>query len=316
MENGYSLELSRRQTLAGGAALILAGATNGPASGRPARAADTTVSTRAIPSSGVQVPAVGLGTWITFNVGGDETLLRECTAVMRAFFEAGGRLIDSSPMYGSSQATIGYGLAQLGRHDAVFAADKVWTSDSDDGPAQLERSARHWGVPRFAIAQVHNLVAWEEHLPMLLEKRRNGEVGHVGITTSHGRRHDEFERVMATQPLDCVQLTYNPVDREAERRLLPLAQERGMAVIVNRPFRRGALTRRLEGEPLPGWAAEIGATTWAQAILKFILSHPAVTLPIPATTRPEHAAENVAAATGPLPDAALRERIAADIRAL
>ena len=146
--------------------------------------------------------------------------------------------------------------------------------------------------------------------------KAEGRIRHVGITTSEGRRHALFETVMRTQPLDFVQLTYNILDREAEDRLLPLAAERGMAVIVNRPFREGELTRRLEGLPLPGWAGEIGAATWAQAILKFILSHPAVTVAIPATTRVDHVRENVAAAAGPLPDAALRERMAADLREL
>lgn len=303
--------LSRRQLLAGGAALAALGA-GATASGAASSASEPL--TRPIPSTGVALPAVGLGSWITFNVGADEQLLAACAAVMAAFFAAGGRLVDSSPMYGSSQATIGYGLATLGRHDDVFAADKVWTRD--DATAQLAASARHWGVERFDLMQIHNLVDWERHLPLLRELKAAGRLGHIGITTSHGRRHDAFERVMREDALDTVQLTYNPIDREAERRLLPLARERGLAVIVNRPFQRGALTRRLESEPLPGWAAEIGAATWAQAILKFILSHPAVTVAIPATTQPRHAAENVAAASAPLPDPALRERIAADIRAI
>ena len=311
---GIPVPFTRRRLLIGGAALAMAGAGAPEVAATAASVSSAVPLTRIIPSSGVAVPAVGLGSWITFNVGGDEQLLRDCAAVMKAFFEAGGRMIDSSPMYGSSQATIGFGLARLKRQDAVFAADKVWTQG--DGAMQLDQSARHWGLGRFDLLQVHNLVDWQRHLPMLREMKQAGQLGHVGITTSQGRRHDEFERVMATQALDCVQLTYNPVDREAEARLLPLAAERGLAVIVNRPFRRGALTRRLEGEPLPGWAAEIGAATWAQAILKFILSHPAVTVAIPATTRPAHARENVAAATGPLPDRALRERIAAHIRDL
>lgn len=306
--------LTRRRLLAGGAALAAAGSGLASAPAGAATPVAAAPMTRVIPSTGVAVPAVGLGSWITFNVGNDEQLLAECAAVMAAFFGAGGRVIDSSPMYGSSQATIGHGLTRVEQHGGVFAADKVWTND--DGAAQIATSARRWGVTRFELMQVHNLVDWQRHLPMLREMKEAGWLGHVGITTSHGRRHDDFERVMRTETLDAVQLTYNPVDREAERRLLPLAQDRGLAVIVNRPFRRGSLTRRLEGEPLPGWAAEIGAATWAQAILKFILSHPAVTVAIPATTQPAHAAENVAAAAGPLPDAELRQRIAADIRAV
>jgi diketogulonate reductase-like aldo/keto reductase len=272
--------------------------------------------TRIIPSSGEAIPAVGLGTWITFNVGDDPVLRNECVAVMAAFFEAGGRMIDSSPMYGSSQPVVGYGLDQLGRPKALFSAEKVWTSSAEDGLAQIEQSRRFWGVERFDLVQVHNLVAWEAHLETLFAMKAEGKIRYVGITTSEGRRHDVFERIMRAYPLDFVQLTYNIADREAEDRLLPLAAERGIAVIVNRPFRQGELTRNLEGEPLPGWAADISAATWAQFILKFILSHPAVTVAIPATTRVDHVRENMAAAVAPLPDAAMRERMAALVRDL
>ncbi|MEN3793665.1 aldo/keto reductase [Fulvimarina sp. MAC3] len=279
----------------------------------PARAqqsADT--MTRTIPGSNMALPAVGLGSWITFNVGNDPVLLDECAAVMDAFFAAGGAMIDSSPMYGSSQNTIGYGLEKLGRPD-VFSADKVWTPLGAEGQEQVAESRSLWGVPNFSLVQVHNLVSWEEHLPMLFEMKQAGDLSHVGITTSHGRRHDEFARIMEDHPLDFVQFTYNPLDREAEERLLPLARERGMVAIINRPFRQGQLTRRLEGEPLPGFAADLGATSWAQLILKFILSHPSATLPIPATTIPSHATENVGAAAGPMPDGAMREKIASAI---
>ena len=271
---------------------------------------------RTVPSSGEAIPAVGLGTWITFNVGDDPVLRDECADVIAAFFAAGGRMIDCSPMYGSSQPVVGYGLERLGRPDTLFSAEKVWTSSPAGGPPQIERSRRFWGVPRLDLVQVHNLVGWEAHLETLFAMKADGQIRYVGITTSEGRRHDLFEEIMRAHPLDFVQLTYNVVDREAEERLLPLAAERGMAVIVNRPFRQGALTQRLEGEPLPDWAAEIGAETWAQFILKFILAHPAVTVAIPATTRVDHVRENMAAATGPLPDAATRERMAARVRDL
>jgi aryl-alcohol dehydrogenase-like predicted oxidoreductase len=164
-------------------------------------------------------------------------------------------------------------------------------------------------VPRFDLLQIHNLLGWEEHLPRLLERKAAGRVRYVGITTSEGRRHREIERIMATRPIDFVQVTYNVLDRDVERSILPLARERGIAVLVNRPFRQGSLTREVERHPLPSFAREVGAATWAQLLLKFILSHPAVTCAIPATTRPDHAAENVAAATGDLPDEAMRKRI-------
>jgi len=277
-----------------------------------AQAAEAPPLTRPIPSTGEAMPMVGLGSWITFNVGDDPQLMDECAAVMAAFFAGGGHMIDSSPMYGSAQPVIGYGLKKLGQPKALFSADKVWTSG--DGAAQIAETRSFWGVPRFDLLQVHNLVAWETQLPLLFEMKAAGKLRYVGITTSEGRRHDLFEKIMRDHPLDFVQLTYNAVDREAEERLLPLARERGIAVIVNRPFQQGALTRRLANAPLPDWAGEIGATRWAQLLLKFILAHPAVTVAIPATSRVDHVRENLSAAAGPLPDADLRERISASAR--
>ncbi len=303
-------DLSRRAVLgamaAGAAAAML----------RPFSAlAQATPLTRPIPSTGERLPVVGLGTWITFNVGDDTELRDECAAVMSAFFAAGGRLIDSSPMYGSSQPVIGYGLTKL-RPAAVFSADKVWTSSGSGGLEQIEQSREHWGIRRFDLLQVHNLLAWEEHLPALFDMKAGGRVRYVGITTSEGRRHDEVQKIMASRPIDFVQITYNVLDREVEKRILPLAQERGIAVIVNRPFREGALLRSVERHPLPNWAGEVGAANWAQFILKFIVSHPAVTCAIPATTSVAHVKENMGAAAGPLPGAAMRRRMAAYVEAL
>jgi diketogulonate reductase-like aldo/keto reductase len=281
-----------------------------------AHAQDNPPASRRIPSTAEMIPAVGLGTWITFNVGDDPVLRDECANVMKAFFEAGGRMIDSSPMYGSSQPAIGHGLQKLGHPETLFSAEKVWTSSGTDGPRQIEQSRRLWGVPRFDLIQVHNLVAWKAHLRTLFAMKAAGSVRYVGITTSEGRRHDLVERIMRDEPIDFVQFSYNIVDREAEERLLPLAAERGVAVIVNRPFQQGALTRRLERKRLPKWAAELGVSSWAQFILKFILSHPAVTVAIPATTRVDHVRENVAAAAGLMPDPAMRGRMAAYVQDL
>jgi diketogulonate reductase-like aldo/keto reductase len=278
------------------------------------QAADLT--TRVIPKSKEALPLVGLGTWITFNVGDDPVLMDECAAVIAAFFEGGGRMIDSSPMYGSSQPTIGYGLRKLGHPKRLFSAEKVWISDPGDGAAQIEASKEYWGVGKFDLMQVHNLVSWEEHLPALFDMKAAGRLRYVGITTSEGRRHREIEQVMATRPIDFVQVTYNILDREAEERILPLAQEKGIAVIVNRPFRQGDLIRQVEDEPLPSWIAETGARSWAQFLLKFIISHPAVTCAIPATTRVDHVRENLEAARGILPDEKLRRRMAAYVEAL
>ena len=301
---------TRRTWLAGSAGLCAAAAWPALAQG------NTGVLTRAIPSSGEQLPLVGLGSWITFNVGRDDRALASCTEVVRAFFAAGGRLIDSSPMYGSSQPTIGHALARLQHPRALFSAEKVWVGDGARGPAQMEASRAFWGVPRFDLMQVHNLLAWREHLPRLLEMKAAGRLRYVGISTSEGRRHAELEQILRSQPIDFVQLSYNPLDREAEQRLLPLAQERGVAVLVNRPFREGALLQALQRHRLPGWAAELGCDGWAQAVLKYIVAHPAVTCAIPATRQVAHVRQNLGAARGVLPDAALRARIAADIAAL
>ena len=278
---------------------------------------------------------VGLGSWITFNVGNDTAARAQSAEVMREFFAAGGKLIDSSPMYGSSQGVIGEALQKLqakakanaagppqgvraplggsAAHEmasvgAVFSAEKVWTSS--DGAAQIEASRKLWQVPRFDLLQVHNLLAWEKQLTLLQAMKAAGQLRYVGITTSEGRRHSEFEQIMRSQRIDFVQLSYNLLDREAEQRLLPLVRERGIAVLVNRPFREGALLRQLQRHPLPGWAAEIDCSNWAQVALKFVVSHPAVTCAIPATSNPAHLRENMGAARGRLPDAALRQRMA------
>jgi diketogulonate reductase-like aldo/keto reductase len=299
--------ITRRQLLRALPALAAAMASSAPA------AAPEPVLARKIPSSGEALPVVGLGTWITFNVGNDSVARDASAEVMRAFFDTGGRLIDSSPMYGSSQAVVGYGLAKLNAAARVFAADKVWIGSGARGPAQIEASRRFWQLPRFDLLQVHNLLAWQEHLPTLFAMKAARQLRYVGVTTSHGRRHDELERIMRTQPVDFVQLTYNAVDREAEQRLLPLALERGIAVIVNRPFRQGELTRALQGRPLPAWAAEIDCASWAQLLLKFIVAHPAVSCAIPATTSAAHVRENLAAAHARLPDDAMRRRIVASV---
>ena len=243
---------------------------------------------------------------------------RRAPPVLRSygFFDGGGRLIDSSPMYGSSQGVIGYGLNKFGKPGALFSADKVWTSPGSRGPAQIEASRKQWDVPRFDLLQVHNLLSWKEHLPALFALKASGKLRYVGITTSEGRRHRDFEEIMRSHPLDFVQVSYNVLDREAEARILPLARERGMAVIINRPFRQGALIENVARHPLQSWAAEVGCASWAQLLLKFIIAHPAVTCAIPATTSVAHVRENLGAAHGVLPDETMRRRIAAHVERL
>lgn len=283
---------------------------------RWAGAQSPAILTKPIPSSGEALPVLGLGTWVTFNVGNDAAARDACAAVMRAFFGLGGRMIDSSPMYGSAEEVIGYGLKKLGMPKQLFSATKVWTSSRSEGPEQVAASERLWGIPKFDLEQVHNLLSWEAHLEMLEALKAAGKLRYVGITTSEGRRHDEFETVMKARKLDFIQVTYNIRDREAEERILPLAAERGMAVIVNRPFRRGALIAQYAKKPLPPWSREIGCDTWPQFLLKFAVSHPAVTCAIPATSRVGHVEENMKAAMGALPDAAMRQRMADYVKGL
>lgn len=303
--------LRRRRLLQGALAIGL-----GLPLGRHAGAAQPGLLTRPLPSSGEALPLVGLGSWITFNVGNDAAARAACTEVMRRFFEAGGRMIDSSPMYGSAQQVIGAGLQSLGKPAQLFAADKVWIAASARGPEQVKISRRHWGIAQFDLLQVHNLLAWEAHLPMLFSMKKAGQLRYVGITTSEGRRHAEIERIMQQQPLDFIQVTYNILDREVENRILPLARERGIGVIANRPFRQGALIDAVKRHPLPPWAAEIDCANWAQFLLKFIVSHPAITCAIPATSDVAHVRENMDAARGRLPDEAMRRRMIAHVETL
>ena len=287
----------------------LAGASVSAPWGGLARAQAAPILTRAIPKSGERIPAIGLGTWITFNVGRDPALRAGRAKVMRTFFDMGGGMIDSSPMYGSSEDVIGEGLKSVPGAGNVFSATKVWTWGKARGVKQMEDSRKLWGVARFDLMQVHNLVDWEAHLETLLAHKAEGRIRYVGVTTSHGERHETLAKAMATGSLDFVQFSYNAVDREAERRLLPLAAERNLAVIVNRPFRTGDLIDRVSRHPLPAWAGEIDCANWAQVLLKLVVSHPAVTCAIPATSRADHAAENMGALRGRLPDAKTRERI-------
>jgi diketogulonate reductase-like aldo/keto reductase len=276
--------------------------------GAVARAAAVLIH-KPIPASGERLPVIGMGSWLTFDVGDDPAARAVRVEVLRAFFAHGGALIDSSPMYGSAEDVIGYCLAQLPDRPRLFAATKVWTPGRWLGVQQMEASRGRWGVSRFDLMQVHNLLDWQAHLETLKAMKAEGRLRYIGITTSHGRRHGEFARVMQREPLDFVQFTYNLRDREVEQQLLPLAAERGMAVIANRPLDGGGLIGQVRGKPLPPWAAEFDCASWAQFFLKFVVSHPAVTCAIPATSKVEHMRDNMGAGSGRLPDAAMRERM-------
>jgi diketogulonate reductase-like aldo/keto reductase len=271
---------------------------------------------RPIPTTGELLPAIGLGTWITFDAGPDPRRRDALAPVLQAFFDRGGRLIDSSPMYGSSEEVIGALLPRMRNRPAPFAATKVWIVGRGAGVRQMEASRKLWGVPRFDLMQIHNMVDWPAHLETLKAWKAEGRIRYIGITTSHGRRHAEMEKAIATEPFDFVQFTYNIADRSVERRLLPLAAERRIAVIANRPFDGGNLFERMAGKPLPPWARELDCETWAAFFLKFVVSHPAVTCAIPATSQPAHMLENMGALYGRLPDASTRQRMARYFEAL
>lgn len=268
---------------------------------------------RKIPSSGEMLPVVGVGTWRTFDVGGKPEDRAPLAEVLRLLFEAGGSVIDTSPMYGSAEAVIGDLLAAVGTRSRAFIATKVWTTGRDNGIAQMRNSMRLLKTDRIDLMQIHNLVDWRAHLPTLKAWKAEGRLRYLGVTHYTQSAHDELESVMRAEKWDFVQLNYALDDRAVERRLLPLAQERGIAVIVNQPFGGGGLLRKLMARKLPDWAGEIGATSWAQLLLKFVLANPAVTCVIPGTGKPEHMKDNLQAGFGAYPDAALLKRMAAEI---
>jgi diketogulonate reductase-like aldo/keto reductase len=274
------------------------------------RAAALPAITKAIPASGERLPVIGMGTSRTFDVAPGAERRAQLLPVLQAFFDHGGGVIDTSPMYGHAEAALGelLGAAPYDRQK-LFAATKVWTWGREAGKRQMQESMRLTGIGRFDLIQIHNLRDWQVHLETLQEWKQQGKVRYIGITTSHGRDHEELELALETAPFDFVQLSYNIADREAERRLLPLAQARKIAVLVNRPFRRGELFHRVRGKDLPAWVAEFDCRSWAQFFLKFAVSHPAVTCAIPASSKVHHLVDNMDAGTGRLPDSGMRTRM-------
>lgn len=271
---------------------------------------------RKIPSSGELLPVIGMGSARTFDVGNDESARVVRAEVLQAFFNRGGAVIDSSPMYGTSEEVIGYCLAKIKNKSNLFSATKVWTPGKWVGINQMEHSAKLWGLTGFDLMQIHNMLDWETHIETLKAWKTEGRIRYIGITTSHGRRHKALLKAMEKETFDFVQFTYNIIDREAEQYLLPFAAERGIAVIINRPFRRGALFDHVTDKPLPSWAREFDCGNWAQFFLKFIVSHPAVTCAIPATSRVDHMLENMGAGYGELPNHKMRQRMIQHFNAL
>ncbi|HQR29281.1 MAG TPA: aldo/keto reductase [Anaeromyxobacteraceae bacterium] len=268
---------------------------------------------RPVPRTGERLPVVGLGTWQTFDVGSSPADRAPLAEVLRLLLAGGGRVIDSSPMYGRAESVVG-DLLSAAPGPRPFLATKVWTSGKAAGEAQMRESMRLMRTDRMDLMQVHNLLDWETHLPVLRAWKEQGRIRYLGVTHYATSSFPLLERLLATEALDFVQLPYSIAGREAEKRLLPAAAASGTAVLVMRPFEEGALFSAVRDRPLPGWAAEIGAASWAQVFLKYVLSHPAVTSAIPATRKPAHMADNLAAGSGPLPDERMRRRMAADFR--
>ncbi len=286
-----------------------------PALARAERSA-TPVYRKPIPATGETLPVIGMGTWQTFDAGDDPTTRARLTQVLQVFFDYGGAVIDSSPMYGSAEQVVGDLLQKVRGKQALFAATKVWTRGRRSGIEQMQRSMRRMGVSVFDLMQIHNLVDWDTHLETLKAWKAEGKVRYIGITTSHGRAHVELERILVTQPFDFVQFTYSIANRTVENRLLPLAQDRGIATLINRPYQGGSLFRRVQGKSLPDWAHEFDCETWGQFFLKFVVSHPGVTCAIPATSKVHHMRDNMRAGIGRLPTPEMREKMRAYVESL
>jgi len=300
------MDAGKRRTLGTLAGLALTSA----ASGKEAMAA------RPIPSGGERLPVIGIGTWQTFDVGGDAAARAPLREVLRQFFAGGGRVVDSSPMYGSSESVVGDLCDALGICEPLFMATKVYTQGRDEGIRQMQRSLERMRAGRMDLMQVHNLLDVDTHTKTLREWKADKRVRYIGITHYTASAYAEVERWLKTKQYDVLQINYSLAESESEERLLPLAQELGVAVIANRPFAEGAMFRHVRGKALPAWAAELGIASWAQYFLKWIVSHPAVTCAIPGTGRPEHMADNLKGGFGPLPDESQRRRMAQAYAAL
>ena len=279
-------------------------------------AADSAVIKKTIPSTGESLSVIGLGTSRTFNVDSSTAANSPLLEVMQAFFDNGGQLVDSSPMYGSAEAVTGALLEQVSNKQNLFTATKVWINGKSEGIDQMKQSMRRMGVDRIDLMQIHNLRDWQTHIDTLVEWKAQGKIRYIGITTSHGRYHGELEKLLQQLPLDFVQFSYNILDRDVEQRLLPIAADKGIATLINRPYQRGGLFRKVRGQSLPEWAAEFDCTSWGQFFLKFIVSHPDVTCVIPATSKLKHMVDNMTAGYGRLPDEATRTRMIKTIESI
>lgn len=300
-EGGFSRRATLKLLAAG--SLLAAGGVNS------ARGESTPLLKRAIPRSGELLPAVGLGTYRTFDVGTSREERAPLTEVLELFVQAGGTVVDTSPMYGRSEGVVGDLAAELGITKSLFLATKVWTTGHDAGIRQMEESFHLLRTERIDLMQVHNLLGLSTHLRTLHEWKASRKIRYFGITHYHEDAYRELERLLRSEDFDFLQINYSVRERKAEQTILPLAAERGVAVIVNRPFAQGNLLARVRDKPLPPWAADFDCTSWSQFFLKYILANRAVTCVVPATANPEHLVENMAAGTAPLPDEATRRRM-------
>lgn len=307
------MRLTRRVAIAGLTALTACA--REPATAQEPKMPAQPLLTRAIPSTGEAVPIVGLGTWQAFDIapgGADWAEGREALAV---FAQAGGKVVDSSPMYGRAEAAIGALAAELAIRPQLFLATKVWTRGREAGAAQIAASHEKLQAPVIDLMQVHNLLDLDVHMATLQAAKAAGSIRYIGVTHYAEGAYEALETAMRRFPLDFIQINASVAERESEARILPTALERGMAVLINRPFAGGDVFARVRRRPLPDWAAEIGATSWAQLMLKYVLTNPAVTCAIPGTRNPRYVLDNLGAATGPLPDPALRRRIIETVEA-
>jgi aryl-alcohol dehydrogenase-like predicted oxidoreductase len=272
--------------------------------------AAASVIRRPLPRGGDSLPVIGLGTWQTFDASASPAAREPLKNVLHAFVRLGGKVVDSSPMYGKSESVVGDLAAELGLQNQLFLATKVWTSGRDSGIRQMEESFRRLRTERVDLMQVHNLVDWRTHLATLRRWKEQGKIRYIGVTHYTAGAYDQLAAVLEKEDLDFVQLNYSVAERDAERRLLPLAAEKRIGVVVNRPFAEGGLFSKVRGKPLPPWAAQIGCASWAQFLLKFVVSHPAVTCAIPATSKVQHLTDNMQAGVEPFPDPGMRERMA------
>jgi diketogulonate reductase-like aldo/keto reductase len=274
--------------------------------------ADTMI-TRTIPKTGERLPIVGIGTWETFDIDNSAQEMNHLKAVLQQLVDKGGKVADTSPMYGFAERNLGRLSTNLNINDKLFIATKVWTQGREKGIEQMNNSFSMLKRKQIDLMQIHNLVDWQTHLKTLREWKEKGKIRYIGITHYLESSYSELEKIISTEPIDFLQVNYNLTNRQADQRLLPLAKEKKVAVIISQPFNVGKLFQQVKGKNLPGWAADFDCKSWAQFFLKFIISHPSVTCTIPGTSTADHMLDNLMAGFGKLPDEKQRQLMIKEI---